>query len=167
MKEIEQYPQYVDGRILITVDTKEKKNDHILAYFNRVNQHFLRFQCNVGDYEDYHSRRVAVDTKRDLVELANDVCSKDGHRKMHDKIDRAKKVGTKLIFLIEEDMTLEDVKHWVSPTNKSGKPLTAVKGETLYKVMKTMAEKYDVQWRFCSPDVTGPTIVAYLKGTLE
>lgn len=167
MKEIEQFPQYINGRILITVDTREKKNDHILEYFNRVNQHFIRWTCNVGDYEDYHSRRVAVDTKRNLVELATDLCSKDGHRKMHDKIKRAKQVGTKLIFLIEEDMTLEDVAKWVSPTNKTGKPLTAVKGETLYKIMVTMAERYGVAWRFCTPEVTGPTIVAYLREVLE
>jgi hypothetical protein len=65
-----------------------------------------------------------------------------------------------MIVLIEDDRidTFEDVKKWKSPHTK-------VKGETLYKAMKTMeseTDKYDVEFRFCKKCETGEQIIKIL-----
>jgi len=40
----------------------------------------------------------------------------------------------------------------------------AITGEKLMKILQTISAKYDVQFMFCDPANTGPTIAALLGG---
>ena len=62
-----------------------------------------------------------------------------------------------LVVLIREPYkSLEDVKNWSSKR-------TQLKGEQLYKIMKTMADKYGILWRFCSRENAGAKIIQILN----
>lgn len=103
---------------------------------------------------------MCIDTKKDILEIASNVCGKQ-HERFRAECIRAKECGIKLVVLIEEK-PLDGLQGWCSPRNRQGKPLTQVKGETLSKALKTMNEKYGVEFVFCTKQESGAKIVELL-----
>lgn len=132
----------------------------------------------------------SVDSKFGMAEIYGNVIGKS-HPRFRDECILAQQNHIDFYVLIEsapEVTCLEDVKNW-----KNWKQLYAycrrnhikigpgmmdkidefvwyggqkppVDGEQLYKAMVTMSEKYDVQWRFCSPENAGRAIAELLTG---
>ena len=148
---------------VIQVDTREKENGEVINYFDKIYQKYFVSKLYSGDYLDINSGNVVIDLKADLVELANNLTKQ--HERFKREIKRAKsEMGCRFVVLIREDLkSLEDVKSWQSPKRKNGKPLTQVKGETLYAIMKTMQIRYGVEWQFCKRDDAGKKILKILK----
>ena len=180
--------------MVIQIDTREKERaiKKIVKTFDDFLENgitYFSFALPVGDYANYHNRKVIIDRKQNLGELAGNICGKD-HKRFSDELIEAKQIGSHMIILIEDDRieTFEDVKKWSSPHTK-------VKGETLYKAMKTMETeiltekivlgqnekgkdiieevpvldkdgnpvlKYDVEFRFCKKCETGEQIIKIL-----
>lgn len=141
------------------------KNKHILDYFaaNEIN-HF-QSKCYVGDYINIANGLIAIERKKDLLELAPEVCGM-GHERFRRELIRAKDADIKLIVLIEEPLSLDTLHTWSSPVRKygahKGQPFTQVKGETLAKAMRTMTDKYGVEFLFCDKAAAGQKIVELL-----
>lgn len=143
---------------LIIVDTREKGHKKILEYFDKVGQDYIISKLDAGDYMLYKNPKVIIDKKDGLLELSHNFCNTAEHLRIKKEIQRAKETGCKhFVFLIQDNKikTSEDIKNWSSPHTK-------VKGETLYKIMCTMKERYDVHFIICPKKQMGEKIIKLL-----
>ena len=147
--------------MIIQVDTREQKYDHVTRYFDSQNIKWVRSKCVVGDYVNLENPMVVVDRKKDLQEVAGNVCQQ--HARFVRELELAKELGYKLIVLVEEPNIdrLVDVCGWYNWRRK--KNPKAVTGKTLYKIMSTLSDKYDVEWQFTTKEKCGQRIVELLK----
>lgn len=123
---------------------------------------------------------ITVDTKKDMQEIVGNICGKQ-HERFRDECILAQNNDIKLIVLCENEegvKTIADVFEWENPrsgiqkwiTTPSGerrkilKYPTATRGATLARAMKTMQDKYGVEFRFCTPEEAGQRIVELLEG---
>lgn len=172
----------------IQMDTREHqgKKDHILDYFARNGISVEPSKCWVGDWTLLLDHSICVDTKTlGLQEVYKNVIGTD-HARFHDECVRAKKRGILLVILIEEETItdIEQVPEWINyrrekwfeineqhergvnlRTKQSAKPPAT--SETLYKSMRTMQERYGVQWEFTTKAECGARIVEILGGGSE
>ena len=124
---------------------------------------------------------IAVDTKKSLVEVAGNLCSKN-HDRITDDLRRAKKHNINVFWLIEntEGITcIEDLfKRGKTPVTEHGwkqtknglkwvvRHKTQVKCISLAKTLYTMEhrEEYNIKFLFCKPEEAGQMIVELLTG---
>ena len=144
---------------IIICDTREKGNKKILEHFDNVGQDYIISKLDYGDYKLYKDNSVVIDRKDSLLELAGNLCHTSEHQRINREIERAKKDNCKdFIFLISENKikSTEDIANWSSPHTK-------VKGETLLKIMQTMAKKYNVRFIIVPKKNMGETIIKILN----
>lgn len=148
--------------MVIQIDTREQKYDHVLRYFESQGIKTVRSKCVVGDYVNLENPMVVVDRKKDLQEVAGNVCQQ--HERFVRELELARELGYKMIVLIEENdiKSLADVVTWYNWRRK--KNPRAISGKQLYKIMSTMADKYGVEWRFTTKQNCGQRIVELLGG---
>ena len=151
--------------MVIQIDTREQKYDHVQRYFDSQGIKTVRSKCVVGDYVNLENPMVVIDRKKDLQEVAGNVCQQ--HDRFVRELELAKDLGYRMIVLVEEPTitTLLDVCSWYNWRKK--KNPRAVSGKTLYRIMKTMEEKYGVEWRFTTKQKCGETIATLLGGNNE
>lgn len=124
---------------------------------------------------------VCVDTKKDMQEIVGNICGTQ-HARFRDECILAQNNGIKLYVLIENDdgiTSLDDVPTWINPRLsryqkikemhalgkwRSVKPAKAppTSGAILAKAMRTMQEKYGVEFRFCRKEDAGMEVVRLL-----
>ncbi len=151
---------------LILCDTRQKYDSYITSYFDNKKIPWVRDKLPSADYmalrwdngfiKDYS---VLIDTKKDVEEIAGNLCKTSEHERIKAEIERAKELGCReFVFLIcdAKIKTLDDLKNWRS--NK-----TKVKGEVLLKVMCTMAKKYNIKFLFTTKHHAGVKIVELLQ----
>lgn len=119
-----------------------------------------RTKLYVGDYSRVDSMAVCVDTKKDWLELASNICGRQ-HVRFREECLRAKEAGIKLIILVEEAANIDC---WTSPKRANGKLICEVNPYTLEKAMQTMTERYGVEFRHCAKDKTAETLLEILGG---
>lgn len=127
---------------LIIVDTREKKHQKILKYFDEIGQDYIISKLDYGDYKIFKNNSVVIDRKDSLLELCGNLCDHAEHERVRREIQRSIDDGCKeFIFLVSENKikTVEDIKKWSSPYTK-------IKGERLLKIMSTMSKKYGVKF---------------------
>ena len=148
--------------MIIQIDTREQKYDHILRYFDAANIKYVRSKCVVGDYVNLENPMVVIDRKKDLQEVAGNVCQQ--HERFVRELELAGELGYRIIILIEEDTikTLSEVPCWYNWRKK--KNPRAISGKQLYKIMRTMGEKYGVEWEFTTKANCGKRITELLGG---
>lgn len=148
--------------MIIQVDTREQKYDHIQRYFDAQGIKTVRSKCVVGDYVNLENPMVVIDRKKDLQEVAGNVCQQ--HERFVRELELAKELGYKMIVLVEEPNihSLEDVCGWYNWRRK--KNPNTINGKTLYKIMKTMSDKYHFEWQFTTKEKCGQRIVELLGG---
>ena len=146
--------------MVIQVDTREQKYDHIIRYFDSHDIKWVRSKCVVGDYVNLENPMVVIDRKKDLQEVAGNVCQQ--HERFIRELELAKELGYKMIILVEEPtiVTLPNVCSWYNWRRK--KNPKAVDGKTLYKIMFTISQKYGVEWQFTSKEKCAERIIELL-----
>jgi hypothetical protein len=104
---------------------------------------------------------VVIDRKKDLQEVCGNVTQQ--HDRFVRELELAKELGYKMIVLVEEPniKQLVDVCGWYNWRKR--KNPRALNGKTLYKIMKTMQDKYGFEWRFTTKQKCGETIVKILS----
>lgn len=145
---------------LIIVDTREKGHKKILEYFDKVGQDYIVSKLDAGDYMLFKHFETIIDKKDGLLELSSNLCNSSHHERIKREIERAKNLGCEdFIFLIQDSKikSLEDIKNWSSPHTK-------VRGETLLKIMSTMAKKYGVKFIIVPKKDMGKKIIELLGG---
>ena len=156
-------------------------NDKVLDVIQRKTRRNLELKKMdfLGSY------KIAVDTKRDMQEIAGNICGRQ-HARFRDECILALNNGIRLYILVENEdeiRSLADVSDWQNPRLKryedvrhmhsigrwqsialpKAKPTS---GETLMKAMQTMREKYGVEFLFCRPEEAGKKIVELLGGAV-
>ena len=141
---------------ILQVDTREKGNSEVIEYFNFVRQPYFVSKVYAGDYINFRNPKVTIDLKKDLLELAQNLGNE--HSRFLREVLRAKnEMRCDLVVLVREPLqSLEEVKSWSNPHSQ-------LKGETLYKIMRTMTERYGVLWRFCTREQAGQKILSILE----
>lgn len=141
---------------MILVDTREHKgkNDHVLKAFDSAGIAWGRIKLDTGDYM-VPGGRVTVDRKKDLEEIAGNLCSKD--KRFWREARRAHDTGMKLIVLTEAAgiSDISDVKTWQSKHSK-------VTGSNLAMQMLRLHMAYGIEFLFCDKADTGKRIMELL-----
>lgn len=140
----------------VQIDSRERENSEVIEYFDFIGQPYFVSKVYAGDYINFNHPKVAIDLKKDLCEVAGNL-GKDHARFLREVLRVKKEMKCDLVVLIREPLqSLEQVKEWSNPRSQ-------VKGETLYKIMRTMTERYGVLWRFCTRDGAGAKILSILE----
>ena len=142
---------------MIICDTREKKNRHIIQYFEQREIPYKVAKLDTGDYMNSDSNRITIDRKQNLDELCGNLFSPDRSRFWRE-VRRAKDEGIKMIVLIEQGgkiKTLKDVPKW------RGK-YTKVSGYSLYNEICRCHIAYGVEFLFCDKRSTGKRIAELL-----
>lgn len=148
--------------MIIQIDTREKPQaiQRILKDFQQHDVKFYKSKLYVGDYMSLDNPKVVVDRKQNISEICANVASTTAeHERFRAELVRAQEVGIKVIVLIEHGhgfTTLEDIQWWDNPRLK--KNPKATDGVKLYKILKTMCDKYGMQIEFCDKRHTGQRI---------
>lgn len=150
--------------MVIQIDSREHKWE--LA---RIQRQLTTAGCKtivsklyVGDYQSLDNPRLVIDRKKDLQELCGNVCQQ--HERFQKELRRAIDAEIQIIILCEhgeEIKCLEDVYFWDNPRIKESPK--AVTGESLYKSLLTIRDRYNVRFEFCSKKETGIRIMELLK----
>ena len=144
------------GKFIIQSDSREQKNGEVLEYFDLIQQPYFVSKVYAGDYINFSRPKVSVDLKKDLTEVAQNL-GKDHARFLREVLRVKNEMRCDLVVLVREPLqSLEEVKAWSNQRSQ-------VKGETLYKIMRTMTERYGVLWRFCSRENAGQKILSILE----
>lgn len=149
-------------------DTRQQRGKHNLKekYFDDNGEYVIRCALPVGDYQ--RPAKVAVDTKKDIIELGTNV--KAEHERFARECKKAQKLGTQLVILVENTdgvRCLADLAEWVESDdsyknrNRSGKAVRYT-GKSIAKTCETMHKRYGVMFGFCSPAESGKRILEIL-----
>lgn len=144
---------------MIICDTREKKNKHILDYFESREIPYRVEKLDTGDYMDDSRPCLVIDRKQNLDELCHNLFTSDKGR-FWGEVRRAKSERIKLVFLIEHGgriKTLQDVRQWRSKYSK-------VKGGALYAEICRVHIAYGCEFLFCDKRKTGKRILEILGG---
>ena len=149
----------------IQIDSREHKKElaRIQGQLHELGVDYFVSKLYVGDYMNLDNPRVVVDRKKDLLELSGNICQQ--HERFQKELTRARDAGIKIIILCEhgKDITcLEDVYFWENPRRE--KSPNATNGETLYKALCTIRDRYGVLFEFCNKRQTGKRIIELLGG---
>ena len=151
--------------MVIQVDTREQKYEHVTKYFDSQGIKWVKSKCVVGDYVNLENPMVVIDRKKDLQEVAGNVCQQ--HERFIRELELANELGYKMYILVEEPSitSVEQVFGWYNWRRK--KNPKAISGRTLGKIMLTISQKYDVEWKFTSKEKCGERIIELLGGNYE
>lgn len=103
-----------------------------------------------------------VDRKQNLAEIAGNLTQQ--HERFRAELERAKRAKIRVIVLCEHGgqiRSLEDVEKWENPRRRESPG--AITGERMAKIMRTMSDRYGVEWRFCDKRQTGKRILEILQ----
>lgn len=148
--------------MVIVEDTRNQIGKHKLlnSQLKELGYEVIRTKLYVGDYSKLDDMSVCIDTKKDWVEVAGNICGKQ-HERFRDECLRAKNAGIKLIILVEDAVPIHI---WKSPRKRSGDPLCHVDPMVLLRAMSTMTAKYGVLFKHCEKSNTAREIVKILRG---
>lgn len=160
----------------IQVDSREHQHaiQDILAEFDKQGVKHYTSKLYCGDYMSLDNPRLVIDRKQNLHELCGNVCQQ--HERFRAEMQRAKENGIKIIFLCEHGQNikaLDDVLWWTNPREIYREKVKGVwvtkhrkvmQGDTLYKILNTMQNRYGVEFLFCEKKDTGKRIIELLRG---
>ncbi|MBQ1532685.1 MAG: ERCC4 domain-containing protein [Solobacterium sp.] len=142
---------------MIICDTRERKNQHILDYFEQRRIPYTVRKLDTGDYMDTANSSLTIDRKQNLDELCGNLFSPDKSRFWRE-VRRAKADKIRMIVLIEQGgqiKCLKDVPKWRSRYKK-------VTGYQLYNEICRCHIAYGVEFWFCDRRQTGKRIAEIL-----
>lgn len=153
---------------MITEDTRQQvgKHEHVRRW---MEAHGVGFEQRsralpFGDYVSDNGSNVAVDTKKDMQELAMDV-GRD-HARFVRECERARDAGYRLVVLVESSARYADraeLARWVSDVCRRCRMCDPrfsarckkyrckpMQGDRLAKILSTMELRYGVRFEFCT-----------------
>ena len=146
---------------MIIVDTREQKNAHILAYFDRHSIEYKKQKMDVADYQIEGQDRLVIDRKQNLDELSRNLMNRSDHSRFYKEVRRAKEQNIKMIVLCEHGGQITDIK---SVANWHSK-YSPVSGRSLMEEIYRVHIAYGVEFKFCQKRSTGKRIIEILEGT--
>ena len=144
---------------MLTCDSRERKNEHILRYFDRHGIDSEIRKLDVGDYM-LDGGAVSIDTKRSVDELASNMLNRNDHARFLREAKRAADSGVKLIVLLETSKykAIPDLREWRSK-------YSGITGRALMDAIYKTHIAYGVEFLFCPKISTGRRIIELLSCT--
>lgn len=148
--------------MVIIEDTRQQAGKHTTkhTWFAEHDVELVRSKLPFGDYALVPS--IAIDTKKDMDEIAANICGK-AHTRFINECKAAKAAGCTLVFLIENTVGIEDISQvhkWINPRVIYSNQ--CVQGDRLQKAMETITERYGVRFLFCKPEESAQKITEIL-----
>ena len=144
--------------MIIEMDTRNQVDNYITDYLDKQNIKWIRNKLYSGDVKLLNDTRIIIDLKKDINEIASNLCRTLEHERLKREVERAKDIGCeRFIFMVKvKDITcVDEIINWKSKYSK-------VKPETLIKIIKTFSERYNVEFMFCKKSDVAPKIVELL-----
>ena len=150
--------------MVILEDTRQQADKHQIKHSCFASEGVELYRCKLpfGDYALWGSL-LAIDTKANVEEIAQNIGGKE-HARFREECKLAKHLGGRLIILVENEhgyKCIDDVERWVNPNIR--KTARSIEGPRLAKAMRTMSERYGVQFMFCAPEEAGQIIIKLLE----
>ncbi len=142
----------------LIVDTREKKNTHVLKYFILHDVDYIERKLDVADYQIEGKTDIAIDRKQNLEELARNLMNRADHSRFWKEVRRAKEQGIKMIILCEHGKginSIPDVAMWQSK-------YTTVTGRALMDEIYRVHIAYGVEFLSCTKRSTARRILELL-----
>ena len=142
---------------MILVDSREKKNQHILDYFATNGIAYTVQKLSTGDYMNTDRPNLTIDRKQNLEELSGNICTADN--RFWREVRRSHEEGLRMIVLIEHGgriRSMNDVPEWKSK-------FTRVTGQRLFQQMLRIHMAYGVEFLFCDKNETGRRVLELLR----
>ena len=139
-------------------DTREKRNEHIKAYFDKHGVEYEIRKLDVGDYQIEGKPQISVDRKRNLQELSHNLMNPKDHSRFWKEVRRAREQGIKLYILCEHGgkiKSIQDVALW-------NDKYSGVNGRHLMDVIYKLHIGWGVEILFCDKRCTARRIVEIL-----
>ena len=148
-------------------DTREKKNQHVLDYFETVGIKYEIAKLDFGDYMDAYRPGIVIDRKQNIAELAKNLVGKDRDRFVRE-LERANAAGSKLVILVEQNRYLDRDK-WIHVREPAdlmlwSSPHTKIRGERIFRSLSGLIHKYNISVVFCDKRTTGKKIMEIIYG---
>lgn len=148
--------------MVIVEDSRNQigKHKNINAYLESVGVRVLRSKMIVGDYTLPADQRICIDTKKDMIEVSQNIFQ--DHKRFKAECQLAKDCGIHLVVLIEDNTVAnwDELLKWTNP--QPNRSALTPNGERCYKVMKAMEYSYGVEFQFCKKNDTGKRILQIL-----
>ena len=143
--------------IKLQIDSREKKNEHILRYFDRHGIDYEIRKLDIGDYM-LDGGTISVDTKRSVDELASNMLNRNDHARFLREAKRAADSGVKLIVLLETSKfkSIPDLREWRSK-------YSGISGRALMDAIYKTHISYGVEFMFAPKVSTGRRILEILS----
>lgn len=147
---------------MIICDSRERKNQHVLRYFDA---HGIPYRIQKLDVADYMLEGVdgfAIDRKQNLAELSTNLMNRKDHARFWKEVRRARDAGIRMVVLCEHGgkiRSILDVEGWQNP-------YSGVSGRMLMEELYRVHIAYGVEFLFCDKQSTGKRIVSLLRDAL-
>lgn len=145
----------------VIVDSREKKNTHILRWFNTHGIRYTVRKMDVADYQLEGADSLVIDRKQNLDELARNLMNRNDHARFWKEVRRAKERRIKMIVLCEHGGQIKDIKCVAGWHSK----YSPVSGRALMEEIYRVHIAYGVEFLFCDKRSTGRRIIELLRNT--
>ena len=148
--------------MIIIEDTRQQNKKHERKHrdWKKAGDEIIRSKLVVGDYT--LPPKISIDTKKDIHEIGANICgSVDDNKRFSEECKLAKRIGCKLIILIED-------KRFSSIDDLYGKAIELhsgriIPGDQLAVAMRTLSGRYGVDFMFCKPGDTAEVVKKLLN----
>lgn len=143
---------------MIVIDTREKKFEHITAYFDKHNIPYEVRKLDTGDYMNTDNPDVIVDRKQNLQEICTNLSyGKENVSRFTRECKRAFEDNVRFVVLIEGTSYREvsQIMDWKSKYSKHT-------GRWLVKEMFRLTMAFGVEWILCRKNETAKKILEIL-----
>ena len=147
----------------VIIDSREKKCEHIKAYFEKHGIEYEIKKLDVGDYQINGNSQISVDRKQNLSEISKNLMNAKDHSRFWKEVRRSRDQGVKLFVLIEHGgriKSIEDVARWSDK-------YSGVSGRRLADEIYRVHIAYGVEFLFCDKRSTGRRIIELLEAKNE
>ena len=145
--------------MLIIVDSREKKNSHILRYFDEHGIEYVIRKMDVTDYQTEGRDKLVIDRKQNLDELATNLTNPKDKGRFWREVRRAHASGIKMIVLCEHGKGVKSIPDVVGWNSK----YSPVNGRILQEKIYQCHISYGVEFLFCRKSETAAKIIELLE----
>ena len=147
----------------VIIDSRERKFDHIKAYFDKHGIDYEIRKLDVGDYQIDGKPQISVDRKRNLQELSKNLMNAKDHSRFWKEVRRAREQRIKLYVVVEHGgqiKSIEDVSKWSDK-------YSGVSGRALANEIYRVHIAYGVEFIFCDKRSTPKKIIEILQNPID
>lgn len=144
---------------MIICDSREKKNAHILRYFDRNGIDYKIKKMDVADYQIEGRDKLVIDRKQNLDELASNLTNPKDKGRFWREVRRAHASGIKMIVLCEHGKGVKSIPDVVGWNSK----YSPVNGRILQEKIYQCHISYGVEFLFCRKSETAAKIIGLLE----